>query len=57
MADFSFDGKTLRKQTGQKMGEVDRSNIRAWNGARLGEIEGKNMRDPGAGVRRKNREG
>jgi hypothetical protein len=46
MADYTFDGKTLRKSSGQKMGEVDRTSIRAWNGARLGEIEGKNLRNP-----------
>ena len=45
MADFSFDGKVLKNRTGQKMGEIDRSSIRAWNSARLGEIDRKNIRD------------
>jgi hypothetical protein len=45
MADYTFDGKYLRKSTGQKIGEIDRNNIRAWNGARLGEIDRKNIRD------------
>ena len=45
MADFRFDGKILKNRTGQKMGEVDRSFIRAWNSAKLGEIDRKNIRD------------
>ena len=45
MADFVFDGKTLRKYSGQKMGEIDRTSIRAWNSALLGEIDRKNVRD------------
>ncbi len=45
MAEYTFDGKTLRSSSGQKMGEVDRNSVRAWNGARLGEIERNNIRD------------
>jgi hypothetical protein len=45
MADYSFDGRWLRNRAGQKMGEVDRSSVRAWNGSRLGEIDRKNIRD------------
>jgi hypothetical protein len=46
MADFTFDGQKLRNnRTGQKVGEIDRSDIRAWNGARFGEIDRKNIRD------------
>jgi hypothetical protein len=45
MADFTFDGRWLRKVSSQKVGEIDRSNIRAWNGARFGEIDRKNIRD------------
>jgi hypothetical protein len=45
MADFSFDGRTLRNHLGQKTGEIDRTDIRAWNGARFGEIDRKNIRD------------
>jgi hypothetical protein len=45
MADFTFDGKTLRKSTGQKMGEIDRTSIRAWNSSLLGSIDRTNIRD------------
>ena len=45
MADYTFDGRTLRSSAGQKIGEVDRSDVRAWNGARFGEIDRKNIRD------------
>jgi len=45
MANFTFDGKILKKSNGQKMGEVDRSFVRAWNSAKLGEIDRKNIRD------------
>jgi hypothetical protein len=45
MADYNFDGKRLRNRSGQKMGEIDRTSIRAWNSARLGEIDRKNIRD------------
>jgi hypothetical protein len=45
MAEFTFDGKRLKKTLGQKLGEVDRNLVRAWNGAKLGEIEGRNIRD------------
>jgi len=46
MADFTFEGGKLRNnRTGQKVGEIDRTHIRAWNGARFGEIDRKNIRD------------
>jgi hypothetical protein len=46
MADYTFDGKRLRKvTTGQKLGEIDRNLVRATNAAKLGEIEGKIIRD------------
>jgi hypothetical protein len=46
MADFTFDGQKLKNnRTGQKVGEIDRKDIRAWNGARFGEIDRKNIRD------------
>lgn len=45
MPDYTFDGKRLKKSSGQKAGELDRNLVRAWNGAKLGEIEGKNIRD------------
>ncbi len=46
MADYTFDGKTLRSKSGQKMGQINGSFICAWNSARLGEIDRKNIRDP-----------
>jgi len=45
MADFSFDGKILRNSSGQKVGEIDRTSIRAWNSALFGEVDRKNIRD------------
>jgi hypothetical protein len=45
MAEYTFDGKILRNHSGQKMGEIDRTTVRAWNSARLGEIDRKNIRD------------
>ena len=45
MAEYSFDGKVLRNQSGQKMGEIDRTSIRAWNSSLLGQIDRSNIRD------------
>ncbi len=45
MADFSFDGKRIKNHIGQKVGEVDKTLLRAWNGAVFGEIDRKNIRD------------
>ena len=45
MADYSFDGRWMRKGSGLKLGEVDRNLVRGVNAAKLGEIEGKNLRD------------
>jgi hypothetical protein len=45
VAEYSFDGRWLRNQSGQKLGEIDRASVRAWNGARLGEVDRKNIRD------------
>ena len=45
MADYVFDGRSLRHRSGRKMGEVDRSYVRGWNGALLGQIDRKNIRD------------
>ena len=46
MADYSFDGKRLvKKSSGQKLAEVDKSTIRSYNGAVFGQIESKNLRD------------
>jgi hypothetical protein len=46
MADYTFDGKTLRNKSGQKLGVINGSFVCAWNSARLGEIDRKNIRDP-----------
>jgi hypothetical protein len=45
MADFNFNGKILKNRTGQKMGEIDRTFIRAWNSSKLGEIDRKSIRN------------
>jgi hypothetical protein len=45
MAEYIFDGRRMKKRSGQKEGELDKNLIRAWNGAQLGEIEGTNVRD------------
>jgi hypothetical protein len=46
MADYTFDGKRLKKKsTGQKLGEVDKDTVRSSNAAVFGQIEGKNIRD------------
>ncbi|WP_143305755.1 hypothetical protein [Marispirochaeta aestuarii] len=46
MAEYTFDGTTLRDGKGTKMGEIDRSYIRGWNAALLGQLDRKNIRDP-----------
>jgi hypothetical protein len=46
VADYTFDGTTLRDSRGTKMGEVDRNYIRGWNAALLGQLDRKNIRDP-----------
>ena len=45
MVEYLFDGKKLKKRSGQKEGELDRNLVRDWNGAQVGEIEGKNIKD------------
>ena len=45
MAEYLFDGKKLKKRSGQKGGELDGNLIRAWNGEQLGEIDGKDIKD------------
>jgi hypothetical protein len=45
MAEYLFDGKKLKKRSGQKEGELDKNLVRAWNGAQVGEIEGKDIKD------------
>ena len=46
MADYTFDGTTLRDKSGRKMGEVERSYVRGWNAALLGQLDRKSIRDP-----------
>jgi hypothetical protein len=45
MPEYIFDGKKLKKRSGQKEGELDKNLVRAWNGEQLGEIEGKSIKD------------
>ncbi len=45
MAEYLFDGKRLKKRTGQREGELDGNRIKAWNGTQVGEIDGKSIKD------------
>ncbi len=45
MAQYLFDGKKLKKRSGQKEGERDRNIVKAWNGERVGEIDGSSIKD------------
>ena len=45
MAEYLFDGKKLKKRTGQKEGELDGRIVKTWNGTQVGEIDGKNIKD------------
>ena len=45
MPEYIFDGKRMKKRSGQKEGELDKNSVRNWNGAQLGEIDGTNVRD------------
>lgn len=49
MAEYLFDGKKLKKRTGQREGELDGNAVRAWDGAQVGEIDGKNIKDAQTG--------
>jgi len=49
MAEYLFDGKRLKKRTGQREGELDGAIVRAWNGTQVGEIDGKNIKDSQSG--------
>jgi hypothetical protein len=46
MADYVYDGMTLRDKEGKKLGEIDRSYVRGWNAALLGQLDRRNIRDP-----------
>ena len=45
MAEYLFDGKKLKKRSGQKEGELEGTTIKAWNGTIIGQIEGKDIKD------------
>ena len=45
MAEYLFDGKRLKKRSGQKEGELSGNIVRAWNGEQVGEIDGSNIKD------------
>jgi hypothetical protein len=46
MADYTFDGKRLvKKSSGQKLAEIDKSTVRSYNCAVYGELDRKNIRD------------
>jgi hypothetical protein len=45
MADYLFDGKKLKKRSGQKQGELDGNIVTAWNGEKVGEIAGNDIKD------------
>jgi hypothetical protein len=47
MAEFIFDGKGLRKRSGQREGELKDNVVVSWNGSKVGKIEGRNILDPG----------
>ena len=34
MAEYLFDGKKLKKRSGQKEGELEGTTIKAWNGTK-----------------------
>jgi hypothetical protein len=45
MAEYLFDGKKLKKRSGQKEGELDGNIVKAWNGEQVGQIDGKIIKD------------
>jgi hypothetical protein len=45
MAEYLFDGKKLKKRSGQKEGELDGTTIKAWNGTKVGRIDGNDIKD------------
>jgi hypothetical protein len=45
MAEYIFDGKKLKKRSGQKQGEIEKTIVKAWDGAKVGEIEGTKIKD------------
>ena len=45
MAEYLFDGKKLKKRSGQREGEFDGNIVNGWNGAQVGKIEGQSIKD------------
>jgi hypothetical protein len=45
MAEYLFDGKKLKKRSGQKEGELDGVAVKSWNGTQVGQIDGKSLKD------------
>ena len=45
MIEYLFDGKKLKKRSGQKEREIDGNFIKSWKGSKMGEIESKNIKD------------
>lgn len=45
MTEYLFDGKKLKKRTGQREGELEGNYVKSWNGTRVGEIDGMNIKD------------
>ena len=45
MADYKFDGTTLRSRSGSRVGTIQGDTIRAANGSRAGTIKGDEIRD------------
>lgn len=45
MAEYLFDGKKLKKRSGQKEGEIEGNVVKAWNGTKVGEIDGKSIKN------------
>jgi hypothetical protein len=46
MAEYLFDGKKLKKRSGQKEGEIEGVSVRKWNGEKVGMIDGTSLKDP-----------
>jgi hypothetical protein len=45
MVEYVFDGRKLKKRSGQKEGELDGNIVKDWNGKQVGEISGKDIKD------------
>ena len=45
MAEYAFDGRWLRKKSGQKVGEIDRKNIRDAHNKVVAVFDGKVVKD------------